>query len=193
MVSLASKDTSLTSLLSANAGGSVNRSKLSAVSGFESQLAGAIRSALESAGLNPELVHVSGAAEASQNSDSAATSRQFLVTIDTTLAGQSSAAATTPTVNATAEPAAAAASPKDAKSLLGEAMQRAGLDPTQYAMSLWSETVYYPGGQFLQAGSYVNNFITVDLGAKGKANFSSDLMVRNPEVTVSEIQQLLKA
>ena len=67
------------------------------------------------------------------------------------------------------------------------------MDPSEFGLSLWSQTVYYPGGPILQAGSYVNNFINVDLGEKGKFDFSSDLMVRDPQVTVKEIQDLLKA
>ncbi len=80
----------------------------------------------------------------------------------------------------------------DPKRVLEDALQAAGMNPAQFEMSLWSETVHYPGGQFLAAGSYVNNFITVDLGSKGKINFSSDLTMRNPRVTVNEIQELLK-
>lgn len=180
LVSFGTKDLSFLSLPSGRSGSARLAGNPVNTNDFEQQLETAIRNALVSVGLDPGLVHVRTPDGASQNPGSEDGSRQFVVTVG-------SDAAPSP------EPPQAAPAPEDPKSVLAGALKDAGMDPSQYGLSLWSETVYYPGGQFLQAGSYVNNFINVDLGAKGKFDFSSDLMVRDPQVTVREIQDLLKA
>lgn len=186
------KNSSAAEFLAASANSPSSTSKTRSIKGFEDQLASAIRQALENAGLDPDLVEVSGGSVDGQSSVSPASSRQFVVTVkEPATAAQPAAASNDPVANLTT--AATASAARDPKETLASALRSAGLDASQYPMSLWSQTVAYPGGQFLQAGSYVNNFITVDLGARGKFDFSSDLMMRNPQVTVNEIKTLLDA
>ncbi|MBX5495501.1 MAG: hypothetical protein IRZ15_09220 [Bryobacteraceae bacterium] len=89
--------------------------------------------------------------------------------------------------------ALAATNPLDPKEVLSEALRQAGIDPESIGLTTWSETVTYPGGPILPAGYYINNFITADLGPKGKFDFNADLMLRNPRVTVNEIREILQS
>jgi len=107
--------------------------------------------------------------------------RQFFVTAPKTEPKESS------------DQALAATNPLDPKEVLSEALRQAGIDPESIGLTTWSETVTYPGGPILPAGYYINNFITADLGPKGKFDFNADLMLRNPRVTVNEIREILQS
>lgn len=114
MVSSTSTSTAAEFLASAAAAPQANANTVSD-NGFEQQLAGAIRQALEQAGLNPDLIQVSEAAGSGQNSATSAAPSQFFVTIQPQTAapatGQTAATPTAPAADAAAPPAASSAAP----------------------------------------------------------------------------------
>jgi hypothetical protein len=66
------------------------------------------------------------------------------------------------------------------------ALSAAGLNTAGIDFQYVDQTVGYPGG------SYQNRLITVTLPSGVKENFGADLVMRNPQVTVVEIQNLLR-
>ena len=69
---------------------------------------------------------------------------------------------------------------------LRDALSAAGLNTAGVNFEYVDQTVGYPGG------SYQNRLITVTLPSGVKENFGADLVMRNPQVTVVEIQNLLR-
>ncbi len=69
--------------------------------------------------------------------------------------------------------------------VLAQALQAAGIDPGSLGMVAHDDTVGYPGG-----GAWVNHLITLQAGSHVE-NFSADLMMKSPNVTVNEIKRLI--
>jgi len=140
-------------------------------------LTSAIRDSLSQAGLAPDEVQVS-LAESQPAVGSG--SRQILVTITPAADSQS------------AQPQAAGANSgatvsNDPVEILKNALSAAGLDPNRFSLTESSEVVNYPGG------SYVNHLITADFGGGLRESYGVELMLRNPQVTVVEIQRALSS
>jgi hypothetical protein len=82
------------------------------------------------------------------------------------------------------QPGAPGAATMNALSVLSNALQNAGIDPKSLGMVPHDDPASYPGG------SYENHLIT--LNARGHVtSISSDLMMLNPNVAVTEIKSLL--
>jgi hypothetical protein len=69
---------------------------------------------------------------------------------------------------------------------LRDALSAAGLNTAALNFEYVDQTVGYPGG------SYQNRLITVTLPGGVTENFGADLVLKNPNVTVVEIQNLLR-
>lgn len=67
---------------------------------------------------------------------------------------------------------------------LKQALRQAGMDPDRFALTEVRELVTYPGG------GYVNHQVLFEAGA-AREYYDVALMLRNPEVTVTEIRRLL--
>ncbi len=74
---------------------------------------------------------------------------------------------------------------QSAMQALSRALQAAGIDPTSLGLNGHDDTVSFPG-----SNGWVNHEITLQAGSHTE-NFSADLVARNPEVAVTEIQRLL--
>lgn len=75
-------------------------------------------------------------------------------------------------------------SPADPIAVLRGALEQAGVNTAGYRFSYSADTVTYPGG------SYPNRQVTVQTASGRTESYSADLMLRNPQVTVVEIQRL---
>ena len=103
-------------------------------------------------------------------------------------AAGAAAVQTSPASGATEKSAAvtpAAAASQDPISRLGEALKSAGLDPAAFGITAHEDTVWYPGG------TYMNRMLTVSLPNGRTENFDTNLTNLRPDVTVIEIQRLL--
>jgi hypothetical protein len=69
--------------------------------------------------------------------------------------------------------------------VLSERLRATGIDPAALNLTESREIVTYPGG------SYENHLIKADFGDGITERYSVDLMLRNPQVTVVEIQRLM--
>ncbi len=67
---------------------------------------------------------------------------------------------------------------------LKQALRQAGLDPDAFGFTEVRELVWYPGG------TYVNHQVLFEAGA-AREYYDVALMLRNPQVTVTEIRRLL--
>lgn len=67
---------------------------------------------------------------------------------------------------------------------LSEALQAAGIDPSQAKCSYWEELVTYPGA------NYTNKCITVQIG-NTKEDFDASATLKSPSVTVNTMKQLM--
>ncbi|MGC8794300.1 MAG: hypothetical protein ACP5U2_13005, partial [Bryobacteraceae bacterium] len=146
---------------------------------FEDQLAGAIRESLVKAGLAPGEVRVTQAAGQSPETGA----RQILVSVTTpaTAGGADAGGAQIAHVvqaNQSVEEAA------DPVGVLKAALKQTGLDPEAFSFTEVRELVSYPGG------AYVNHQILFQGGAAHEY-YDVALMLRNPDVTVTEIRRLL--
>lgn len=86
-------------------------------------------------------------------------------------------------------PANAAAAPQQAPAgnpveTLKEALRQAGMDPSGFSFTEIRELVGYPGG------AYVNHQVLFQAGA-AREYYDVALMLRSPQVTVTEIRRLL--
>jgi len=93
-----------------------------------------------------------------------------------------------PASAATEKSAAVAPAPaasQDPISRLGDALKAAGLDPAAFGITAHEDTVWYPGG------TYMNRMLTVNLPNGRTENFDTNLTNLRPDVTVIEIQRLL--
>jgi hypothetical protein len=86
------------------------------------------------------------------------------------------AAATTPVPLALTPQAAA-------MDVLGEALRKAGIEPSGLNLSYEETTVGYPGG------SYTNRLITCEMSNGSKESYDVGLMMKNPWLTAFEIRR----
>ena len=73
----------------------------------------------------------------------------------------------------------------DPVSILKAALEKAGISSAGMRFSYADDFVTYPGG------GYANRQVTVELPNGRRESYSADLMLRNPQVTVVEIQRLM--
>jgi len=139
---------------------------------FEEELAGVIRDSLVKAGLPPDRFKVALAPAASPEGGA----RQILVSLPAAHAEElpRAAAAETPSGGEAADPV----------TVLKEALEKAGLDPERFSFTELREPVWWPGG------TYINHQILFEAGGAHEY-YDVALMLRNPEVTVTEIRRLL--
>lgn len=76
------------------------------------------------------------------------------------------------------------AAPDTPVETLRQALRLAGMDPERFSFTEVRELVSYPGG------AYVNHQVLFEAGA-AREYYDVALMLRNPEVTVTEIRRLL--
>lgn len=81
-------------------------------------------------------------------------------------------------------PGAPSAGTLGALSVLDSALQSAGIDPNSLGMVAHDDIAAFPGG------SWVNHLITLTAGGHVES-FSTDLMMLNPNVAVTEIKHLI--
>jgi hypothetical protein len=114
-----------------------------------------------------------GSTAATSTPESAAAGETAVQTSPASAATEKSAAVT---------PAAAS---QDPISRLGDALKSVGLDPAAFGITAREDTVWYPGG------TYMNRMLTVNLPNGRTENFDTNLTNLRPDVTVIEIQRLL--
>lgn len=74
---------------------------------------------------------------------------------------------------------------QSAVAVLSQALKAAGIDPGSLGLNGHDDPVSFPG-----TNGWVNHEITLQAGSRTE-NFSADLVAKNPEVAVIEIQRLL--
>ncbi len=158
------------------------RSPNSQTDAFALQLAEVIQKSLVETGLSADQFQVSLARTPETSAGDWVGARQIVVTLaqPQSASGISEAGAGGGTGGAPA--AEAAAGPIE---VLQNALRNAGLDPARFPMTEIHEVVGYPGG------SYMNHQIVVDFGGGLRESYDIGLMLRNPSVTVTEIERLL--
>lgn len=79
-------------------------------------------------------------------------------------------------------------SDSDAISVLKSALVKAGVDTSQLTLSTHNEVAWYPGGQ-----SWTVREINITTANGHTQNCCTDLMLKHPEISVVEIENLLKS
>lgn len=115
--------------------------------------------------------------------DTLVSSRQNLVNSDPVRAGVAMSAAAP--ILPPAQAAEATSTEHASIVALKDALKAAGIETNGIDFQYVDETVGYPGG------SYQNRLVTVTLPGGVRENYGADLVLKNPRVTVVEIQNLL--
>jgi len=155
--------------------GPASSPRAASATGFEQQLMAAIGDSLVRAGLTPEQFQIGLAPAAGSNG---AAARQIVVTLP--------AAANPESNRADAPPASTDPANLSPVEVLKAALKSAGLDPDRFSFREIREVVGYPGG------SYENHHIAVEVASGVQECYDVALMLRHPEVTVTEIRRLLR-
>ena len=92
--------------------------------------------------------------------------------------------AVTPTVAATVEKAANSNLGVDSLTALNNSLRARGVNPDSLGLRYSEEESYYPGG------SYTNKLIKANINGE-TANFGAELVLKNPEITSTEILRFL--